>query len=167
MNQGSVIVYYGKGKGKTSAALGQAICAASAGKTATVIQFMKKKNTEEISFISRLEPEIKLFRFEKGEQDFRDLEEEQQREEVLNIKNGLGFAKKVLVTGESNILILDEVLELLENQIITMEDLKVLIEAKDEQTELIFTGIHMPDQLMKYADVVYEIRPVKTDERGG
>ncbi len=167
VKEGSVIVYYGTGKGKTSAALGHAMCAASVGEAATVIQFLKKKSREEFSFIGRLEPEIKLFRFEKCDQDFEDLDENQKQEEIINIKNGLGFAKKVLVTGESKILILDEVLGLLENQIITIEDLKVLIDAKDEETELIFTGIHMSDELMEYADIVYEIRPVKMDERGG
>ncbi|MGN0335729.1 MAG: cob(I)yrinic acid a,c-diamide adenosyltransferase [Lachnospiraceae bacterium] len=167
MNRGSVTVYCGIGKGKTSSALGHAMFAASMGETTTVIQFLKKKSQEEVSYISRLEPEIKLFRFEKSDQEFEELDEMQQQEEILNIKNGLGFAKKVLVTGESNILILDEVLGLLENQIITLEDLKVLIDAKDENTELIFTGIHMPDELMKYVDIVYEIRPVKSDERGG
>lgn len=62
MNRGLVQVYCGGGKGKTTAALGQGIRAASQGKSVIIIQFLKRKNEEEIDFIRRLEPEIKLFR---------------------------------------------------------------------------------------------------------
>ena len=91
------------------------------------------------------------------------LSEEQKQEEIANIKNGLNFAKKVLVTGESTILVLDEILGLLERQIITVEDIKTLIDAKDEETELILTGTYMRSELMQYADAVYEIKSIKED----
>ena len=59
------------------------------------------------------------------------LSEDKKQEEIVNIKNGLNFAKKVLTTGECDLLILDEVLGLIDNEIITVEDLKNLLEARD------------------------------------
>lgn len=163
MNQGSIIVYYGNGKGKSSSAIGHAICAAGAGESVAIIQFLKGNNQKEIDFLKRLEPEVRLFSFEKSAEFFAELSEEQKQEEIINIKNGLNFAKKVLVTGESTILVLDEILGLLESKIITTDDIKVLIDAKDEGTELILTGTKMNKELMQYVDAVYEIKSIKED----
>lgn len=163
MNRGSVIVYYGNGKGKSSSAIGHAICAAGEGESVAIIQFLKGNNQKEIEFLKRLEPEVRLFSFEKNAQFFEELSEEQKQEEILNIKNGLNFAKKVLVTGESTIVVLDEILGLLEINIITVEDIRNLIEAKDEETELILTGTYMNHELMQYVGAVYEIKSIKED----
>lgn len=161
MSTGSVIVYYGNGKGKSSSAIGHAICAAGEGASVTIIQFLKGNNQKEIEFLKRLEPEVRFFSFEKNAEFFEELSEEQKQEEIQNIKNGLGFAKKVLVTAESTIVVLDEILGLLENGIVTVEDIRTLIDAKDEETELIFTGTYMKEELVQYADAVYEIKSIK------
>lgn len=164
MNQGTVIVYFGNGKGKSSSAIGHAICAAGAGEEVAIIQFLKGNNQKEIDFLKRLEPEVRLFSFEKNAEFFEELSEEQKQEEILNIRNGLNFAKKVLVTGESTILVLDEILGLLEKNIITVDDIRNLIDSKDEETELILTGTYMNRELMQYVDAVYEIKSIKEDE---
>lgn len=65
------------------------------------------------------------------------------------------------MTGESTILVLDEVLGLLERKIITVEDVKALIDSKDENTELIMTGTNMNEELMQYVDAAYEIKLIK------
>ena len=51
----------------------------------------------------------------------------------------------------------------MERNIITVEDIKVLIDAKDEGTELILTGTEMNKELMQYVDAVYEIKSIKED----
>ena len=66
MSTGKIQVYYGEGRGKTSAALGYAIHEASKGESVIVIQFLKQKDEDEISCLGRLEPEIRLFRFQKS-----------------------------------------------------------------------------------------------------
>ena len=164
MNQGSVIVYFGNGKGKSSSAIGHAICAAGEGEEVAIIQFLKGNNQKEIDYLKRLEPEVRLFSFEKNAEFFEELSEEQKQEEILNIRNGLNFAKKVLVTGESTILVLDEILGLLEKNIITVDDIRNLIDSKEEETELILTGTYMNQELMQYVDAVYEIKSIKEDE---
>ena len=103
MGQGVIHVYSGDGHGKSSAALGKAVQAASIGKSVVIIQFLK--GLADNSFIKRLEPEIKFFRFEKSDADFNLLSEAEKVEEIQNIKNGLNFAKKVLATGGCDLLI--------------------------------------------------------------
>lgn len=162
MDKGAIKVFYGEGKGKTTIALGQGILGAGKGKSVIIIQFLKGKDEETLSFIKRLEPEIKLFRFEKSACDFIELSEDEQNDEVQNIKNGMNYAKKVLATGECEILILDEVLGLLDMEIIKYSDMKALFDEKEEDTELILTGQHMYNNIREDVDQIYEISTIKS-----
>lgn len=121
MDKKIVQVYYGNGKGKTTAAVGQCIRAASLGYEVIIIQFLKGRDAEEFSFLSKLEPDIKLFRFEKAKESYIDLTEEEQLEEKKNILNGMNFARKVIETGECDVLVLDEILGLVDLGLITIE----------------------------------------------
>lgn len=161
MKQGLIHIYSGDGHGKSPAALGKAVMAAAAGERVVIIQFLKGRGLQDTEFIRRLEPEIKIFRFEKSETDFVALSEDKKQEEIVNIKNGLNFAKKVLTTGECDLLILDEVLGLIDNEIITVEDLKNLLEARDGETDIIMTGISLNDDLCLVADEVSRIETMK------
>ena len=161
MKQGLIHIYRGDGHGKSPAALGKAVMAAAAGEWVVIIQFLKGRGLQDTEFIRRLEPEIKIFRFEKSETDFVALSEDKKQEEIVNIKNGLNFAKKVLTTGECDLLILDEVLGLIDNEIITVEDLKNLLEARDGETDIIMTGISLNDDLCLVAEEVSRIETLK------
>lgn len=160
MEEGKLQIYCGSGKGKTTAAIGLAIREASRGRSVFVVQFLKGKHPEEISFIQRLEPEIKMFRFQKREDSFEDLTLQEKEEEIPNLRNGLNFAKKVLATGECDVLILDEVLGLLEQGIATLDEIHGLLDSA-EDTELIFTGIKLCPEMLEWADEVYQITALK------
>lgn len=161
MKKGSVQVYYGEGRGKTTAALGNALRAAGDGKTVFIIQFLKGRMDEEKLFLQRLEPEIKLFCFEKSSECYEELSDEEKDEEKMNMKNGLNFAKKVLVTGECNMLILDEVLGLIDTGVILTEELEAVLKAKTDDTEVILTGRVLEDSVRSYADEIYHIAAEK------
>ncbi|MGN0400097.1 MAG: cob(I)yrinic acid a,c-diamide adenosyltransferase [Blautia sp.] len=160
-NKGLIQVYCGPGKGKTSVAIGQAIRAVGHGKTAIVIQFLKGRATSEVDYLSVLEPNVKLFRFEKKNKYYEDLTEEERQEENGNIRNGLNYAKKVLVTQECDMLILDEILGAIEYGIISEEDVENLFRIKDEETEIILTGNVVSPRLKEAADRVVSLEIVK------
>ncbi|MCU6762502.1 Cob(I)yrinic acid a%2Cc-diamide adenosyltransferase [uncultured Roseburia sp.] len=161
MEKGKVQAYYGYGRGKTTAALGYAIHEASKGGNSFIIQFLKGKDDDEISFIRRLEPEIKLFRFQKSADLYDNLSTEEQFEEKMNMKNGVNYARKVLATGECSMLILDEVLGLIDKKVITVEELIALIQVKSEETTVILTGRVLNDALIPYLDEIYRIQTEK------
>ena len=161
MSQGLVYIYSGDGHGKSPAALGRAVMEAATGKSVVIIQFLKGKGVEDTEFIRRLEPEIKVFRFEKSDKNFFELPEDKQMEETINIKNGFNYARKVLATGECNLLILDEVLGLIDNGIITVDELKSLLEARTDETDVIMTGISLNDEVCMLADEVSKIATLK------
>ena len=153
-------IYTGDGRGKSPAALGRAVQAAARGEQVVIIQFLKGKGLEDTEFVRRLEPEIKLFRFEKSDENYEELSEEKKAEEIMNIRNGLNFAKKVLSTGECNLLILDEVLGLLEKNIIATEDLTGLLAQKGD-TDVILSAFSFNDEVCILADEVSKIETLK------
>lgn len=161
VEKGLVKIYFGEGKGKSTSSMGRALVCASEEKEVFVIQFLKGKMTGRLDYLKRLEPEIKVFRFEREEAFYEDLTEEEKQEEKVNILNGYNFAKKVLSIGECEVLILDEILGLVDLGIITCEDVIRLIEMKDESVELIMTGRHLPDELIPYADYISRLDIVK------
>mgnify|MGYP001153613758 CR=1 FL=1 len=166
MKKGTIHIYSGDGHGKSPAALGRAVTMACQGKNVVIIQFLKGKGLEDSEFLRRLEPEIKLFRFEKSDGNFTELSKEQKADEIINIKNGLNFAKKVLCTGGCDLLILDEVLRLIDNGIITVEELKDLLDMRsDESMNVIMTGITLNDEVCILADEVTKLETVKGEPR--
>jgi cob(I)alamin adenosyltransferase len=161
MSEGVIQVYYGDGHGKSTAAIGDALRVASEGKSVMVIQFLKRKNEKELEFLNRLEPEIKFFRFAKSAQSFEELSDSEKQEEIMNLRNGFNYGKKVVSTGACDLLILDELLGILDEKVISEEEVRDLLVSKPEDMTLICTGRVLNDTVREYADEIYNIAPEK------
>ena len=140
-------VYCGNGRGKTTLAIGQALRASSQGKSVIIIQFLKELD----------QLDINIFRFEKMESCYDQLNEEEQAEEERNILNGLNFARKVIATQECDFLVLDEILGLLDKHIATVDMVVGLLKQKDESMHLILTGNRVDPGILDYVDSVTTI----------
>ena len=162
MEKGMIYIYSGEGHGKSPAALGRALQTACRGENVVIIRFLKGRGLSDSDFVKRLEPEIKIFRFEKSDENFVNLSEERKAEEIGNIKNGLNFAKKVMNTDECSLLILDEVLEVLDNGIISVGELRTLLLCKPEGMDIIMTGTTSNDEAYPLADEVTKVETVRS-----
>lgn len=164
MSTGKIEIIYGNGFGKTALALGRGIQALEKQKDVIVIQFLKgSQKQEDLDVVKRLEPEMKVFRFERSDCYFAELSEEAKKEEQINIRNGLNYAKKVLTTGECDVLILDEVLGLIDQKIIQAEDLMRILECRGE-ADVLLTGKVLPEKLIPVADRLDRIDQVQKDQ---
>lgn len=161
MGEGVVQIYYGEGHGKSTAAFGKAIRVACEGKSAIVIQFLKGKNDLMQNFLGRLEPEIKYFNFAKMDQCFMELDDEKRQEEIMNLKNGFNYSKKVISTGACDLIVLDELLGLLDLKVVTMDEIRELLSAKPDDMTIICTGRVMNEGIRELADEIYNIAPEK------
>lgn len=166
MERGMIYIYSGEGHGKSPAALGRALQTACRGEDVVIIRFLRGRGLDDSDFVRRLEPEIKIFRFEKSDENFASLSEERKAEEICNIKNGLNFAKKVMNTNECSLLILDEVLELVDNDIISTEELRTLLLCKPEGMDIIMTGTTLNEEVCTLADEVTKIETRQNENRG-
>lgn len=165
MKNGSIEVICGAGTGKTALAIGKGIAALTEQKKVIMIQFLKGSQKKEgLDILKRLEPDFKIFRFEKADACFQDLSEVEKNEELLNIKNGFNFAKKVVATGECDVLILDEVLGIIDQNIVGIEQFECLMNSKEEDMRLILTGKVFPGNLEPYVDSIFTINHIDIDK---
>ena len=155
-------IYCGNGVGKTTLALGQSMKASVQGKSVIMIQFLKGKEKRELDFLEELDNlDIKIFRFERFETCYKDLNEQEKDEEKRNIINGLNFARKVIATQECDFLVLDEILGLLDNGITTAQVIIDILKLKDESMHIIMTGQNLSQELLPYVD---SITTLETEE---
>jgi len=164
LKNANVQIYFGEGKGKTTAALGQCIQYAGANKQVVIVQFLKGKTSEELEFLKRLEPEIKVFRFEKSDCCYEHLTEQEKQEQEVNIHNGLHYARKVVDTKSCDVLVLDEILGLLDHNIVGIEEMKELISLSEGEIEIILTGRELSKEVEDLAGFVYQINTIKEME---
>ncbi len=157
MIKGLVHVYTGDGKGKTTAAIGQAVRAKGAGLSVCILQFLKTQDSGELKSLAELG--ISVIRKETVSGFFFQLSDEQKEQLKGEVGYEFELAKKLL--PQYDIVILDEIFGALENNLISTAELKRLIRKKPEGTELILTGRHAPSEIIEVADYVSEINVVK------
>lgn len=150
----NVHIIYGAGYGKTAAAMGLAVKAAGAGETVTIVQFLKGTDAD-YSILDQFD-EINFFTFENSEKPYGQLSFEEREEQRAKVKNSFHYAKKVIDTGSSDVVILDEVLGLMDYNILFVEDFEELFHA-NSPVKLIITGRNCPDSLKRYAAMLSRI----------
>ena len=133
--------YYGNGKGKTTAAIGQAIRLLGAGKKIQFIQFLKDGNSSEIKVLKQLG--ISVF-YKKMPELFIDMQDPKMIKEVSQLENELFD----LIDSNYDVIILDELLDVITLSLINEGKVyDLLVKLKDDH-EIILTG-RMPSHKIK------------------
>ncbi len=167
MRKGLVIVYTGKGKGKTTAALGIALRALGYSYKVCMIQFIKGSwHYGEMTSSKRLGPEFEITAVGRGFVGIIDDKtpvEEHKRiaDEALRIAQEKIFSKKY------DIVILDEVNYAVNLGLIELDNVLELIRKKPENVDLVLTGNYAKEELIELADLVTEMREVKHPFKSG
>lgn len=161
MKKGCVQIYYGTGKGKTTAAVGQGLRAMGRGLSVFMIQFLKTPGSGEVEAVKKYISEFKTFHFEKSRGFYWTLSEAEKQEIRQETANAMQFAKKVLNTRQCDVLILDEILASLEMELITTAQLEELLRERPEDVEMILTGRILPGIIANYADYITEMQQIR------
>ncbi|MCC2630422.1 MAG: Cob(I)alamin adenosyltransferase (modular protein) [Candidatus Paceibacter sp.] len=157
-----IIVFTGNGKGKTTAALGQALRAVGDGNKVLMVQFIKGpwKSGEDISQ-KYLSPYFHIVKKGKG---FVGIGHDQHPFEthVQAAVDGLHYAIEQAKTDTWNVIILDEIWNALELQLLSSQDIdRALAEIIPHVDHLILTGRGCPQAFIDKADLVTEMREIK------
>lgn len=161
MRQGQIAVYYGAGKGKTCVAVGRGMRAIGDDLRVVMIQFMDYDNNKEIALLKKLEPDFRIFRFEKDRSQV-EMNETVRKEISAEIRNAFNFAKKIVDTGECEMLMLDGILECVEAGYLGKEELLELLSKRPEYMDMLLTGGDtMPLDLSAQVDCIYQIKAEK------
>jgi cob(I)alamin adenosyltransferase len=155
--RGYVQVYTGDGKGKTTAAIGLALRAAGAGLKVFIGQFVKGMPYSEIKALDKCSELITLRQF--GRDCF--IYHEPTAEDIEVARAGLEEVRKVITSGEYQLVILDEANIATYYKLFSVDELLELINARPEDVELVITGRYADRRIIDRADLVTEMREVK------
>ena len=159
LKQGFVQIYTGNGKGKSTAAIGQAVRAAGFGLKTYIAQFMKEYPYNELISLKHLSEWIMIEQFCGDEFVYK--KELPGQEELDKAKRGLESAREKILSSDFDIIILDEAIVAIYFKLIRTEELIEFIKIKPVGVELILTGRYCPEELIELADLVTEMKEVK------
>ena len=176
VEKGFVHIYYGAGKGKTTAALGLILRVISHSQKAALLMFIKNAKNRYGEVRRLKEPPFRgnLFirclgsgckhterpicngcgdcHIEPGNADEVD---------IHAAKEGLRIAETVLRSGEYRLVVLDEILYALSFGLLRLDDVVELIRRRAPSTEVVLTGGGVFEPLLRLADYITEMREIK------
>lgn len=156
--RGLVMVVTGNGKGKTTSALGQALRALGHGGKVCMIQFMKGRKYGECLAAESFLPGLTMHQC--GLDSFV-MRENPAPVDLEMAEKGMELASQAVLSGEWDMVILDEINVALDFKLVTLADVLGLLEKKPHSLDLILTGRYAPQELIERADTVSEVQEIK------
>ncbi|KKU48497.1 hypothetical protein A3H10_02205 [Candidatus Uhrbacteria bacterium RIFCSPLOWO2_12_FULL_46_10] len=173
--KGLFIIYVGRGKGKTTAAMGLAIRAAGMGLNVYIIQFIKGEwPSGERNFIEAFN--IMRQRYKNNKKikigRLKILASGRGFVKILGDKKPIGAHKKAarqalelsqqaMLSHKYDVVILDEAISAIETKLIKINDLLKFVRLKPDMVHLVMTGHDAPKSLITKADLVSDVKMVK------
>jgi cob(I)alamin adenosyltransferase len=157
LNKGLVQLYFGNGKGKTTAAMGLALRAAGCGLQVYIAQFVKGLKYSELISLAKLKDNITVKQYGRG----CFIKKEATQKDVDAAQKGLAEVRKVVTSGKYDVVILDEITIAEYFKLLSVEEILALISSKPQNVELILTGRKADSRIIEAADLVTEMVEVK------
>lgn len=146
-----VHLYYGDGKGKTTAAMGLALRAIAEGISVVIVQFLKSGRSGEIEMLKLL-PGITVFRGKSGSNFTAQMTETEKQETQRLHNRHLRQALHLAQTGYCGMLVLDEIAAACSYDLIDHKLIYKTVMEPPDQVELVLTGRSPPDWMRERAD---------------
>ena len=164
IEKGLLIVHTGKGKGKTTAALGMVVRAIGHGLRVGVVQFVKgAMTTGEKAVFDAFPDQIGFKPMGEGftwdtQNRARDIETARQAWEEV---------KRMIADPACDMVLADELNIVLRYDYLPLHEVLDVLKARPETKHVIVTGRNAPDALIEAADLVTEMTLVKHPFRSG
>ncbi len=158
---GLIQVYTGKGKGKTTAAIGLALRALGHGMRVCIVQFLKKeRGSGEIEAIRKFRG-IKILHA-GGVLPMRRAPNEKERKQLRqSLVKALSQCENIISSKKYDVVILDEINFAMSSGLVSPEAVLELMETKPGNVELVLTGRGAPRRVLQKADLVTHMEEVK------
>lgn len=158
VQRGLVQVYTGNGKGKTTAALGQALRAIGHGWRVYMVQFMKGSREYGELTAARHLPGLTIVQsglptfVRKGSPG---------EEDVRLAREGMRLAREAINGGQYELVILDEINVAVDYGLVPLEEVLELLRQRPPHVNVILTGRYAAPALAAEADLVSEVLEIK------
>lgn len=158
MEKGLIHLYCGDGKGKTTAAVGQAIRCAGGGGKVLFFQFMKDNSSSERNIMDIID-NITLINGPKKIKFAFNMTSAEKKSAIAYYRNK--FKELILAANDYDMLIMDEITSALMYKFVDLNELIAYLKNKPIGLEVIMTGRDPDNELVKTADYVSEIKKIK------
>ncbi|MGX9688498.1 cob(I)yrinic acid a,c-diamide adenosyltransferase [Deinococcus wulumuqiensis] len=155
--RGLVIVNTGKGKGKTTAALGLMMRAHGRGLRVKLFQFLKHDTAKfgEHRTLDMLELPY------QGLGDGWTWRSKDLENSAELAAHGWALAREAIESGDYDLIVLDEFTYPLKYGWVAWPEVEAVLKARDPNLHVVITGRDALPELVEFADTVSEINPVK------
>ena len=154
--KGYIQVYTGNGKGKTTAALGLSVRAVCSGKKVFFGQFVKGMKYSELEAVKFI-PNFKMQQFGRNTFIF----DKPTKADIDAANSGLKTIEQILISGEYDVVIMDEVNIAIFFELFSDEDVIKVLNKKADNVEVILTGRYATEKIIDRADLVTEMKEIK------
>ena len=155
--QGLVHIYYGDGKGKTTAAFGLAFRCAGRGRQVVIAQFLKGGASGEVTAAERF-PEITMLRSKAVRKFTFQMNEAEKAETAADCQKL--FREAADKARDARLLVLDEAIDATYG-FLPMGELTAFLDSRPEQLEVVITGHSLPGALAERADYISHVEKEK------
>jgi len=162
--RGIIQVYTGNGKGKTTAAFGQALRAVGQGLKVCIIQFMKGRKYGEYIAAERLFPDVTVYLSGLDSFVMRD---NPAPLDIELAQKGFELARETVAAEKYDMVILDEINVALDFKLVSLQEVTALLKNKPAALDLVLTGRYAPPEIIALADTVSEMREIKHHYNAG
>ncbi len=164
VERGLVVVHTGKGKGKTTAALGMICRAIGHGYKVSLIQFIKGAMFSGESVVFAAFPnQVEMKPMGEGfTWDTQDRERD-----IAKVREAWEMAKARIMDPDWRMVVCDELNIALRYDYLPLDEVLEVLRNKPDDTHVIITGRNAPDGLIEFADLVTEMELIKHPFRSG
>ena len=158
-------IYFGDGKGKTTAAVGQGIRASGLGSRVIMVQFQKSMRTGEIEYLKLAGwcsgINLKVIRPETVKGFFCEMSAEDKDLLKKEDEQAIGMISGIISNKECDMLILDEILGSVRNGMLTDDHILKIMESCGDGPELLLTGREASEKNLEAADYITEMKMIR------
>lgn len=163
IKKGLVMVNTGKGKGKTTAALGLLVRAWGQGLRVCMLQFIKAQTANWGEEKAARKIGLEVVPLGDG---FTWLSDNIENDKNL-ARQGWELCRQKILSGDYDLIVLDEFTYTLKYGWLQWEEVKEVLDQRPAAMHIVITGRYAPPELIEYADLVSEINEVKHHFKNG
>lgn len=153
-------IYYGDGKGKTTAAIGLAVRAAGSKMKVLFVQFLKTEFSGERHILSHTENVTLTFCPLELKFTF-EMDDKEKAQAAKIFKGILDNAVTTALTEKYDMVVLDEVFEAINAHMLSESEVYEFITNAPSSMEIVMTGHNPPQKFMDCADYITEFKKIK------
>ena len=159
--RGLVHLYYGDGKGKTTAALGLGMRASGAGQPVLLVQFLKGLDSSELAVLERIGQSFRLLPGVPVKKFTRTMTPEERRKTMEEQQELFCGAVKECFSGKVQMVVLDELVDAVNFGAVSLAQVRDFLSDPSRRCEVVITGHHPAEEWFDLCDYITEMKKVR------